>query len=273
MARDLGSLVKELREQTGAGMMDCKRALAGDERRPRGGDRRSCARRAWRRPPSAPAARRPRARSATASPTTARGHDGRRRLRDRAGLEQRGVPRLRAAGARRGRRSTASAPSRELEERARRARRRSSARTSSSPARPASRPSTARRLAAYVHPPANKLGVLVQLRGGDADLGRQARDAHRRRRARSGSAARTCPRTTVAAEREIFANSDEVQSKPEQAREKIVEGMLEQAVLRRERPRRPGVDPRRRQDASAQALAGGRRRGARVPALLALAER
>jgi len=31
---------------------------------------------------------------------------------------------------------------------------------------------------------------------------------------------------TIAAEREIFANSDEVQSKPEQARDKIVEGML-----------------------------------------------
>jgi len=30
----------------------------------------------------------------------------------------------------------------------------------------------------------------------------------------------------VTAEREIYANSDEVQSKPEQAREKIVEGML-----------------------------------------------
>jgi elongation factor Ts len=30
----------------------------------------------------------------------------------------------------------------------------------------------------------------------------------------------------VSAEREIYSNSDEVQSKPEQAREKIVEGML-----------------------------------------------
>ena len=34
------------------------------------------------------------------------------------------------------------------------------------------------------------------------------------------------PEETVTAEREIYANSDEVQSKPEQAREKIVEGML-----------------------------------------------
>jgi translation elongation factor EF-Ts len=30
----------------------------------------------------------------------------------------------------------------------------------------------------------------------------------------------------VAAERQIYLNSDEVQSKPEQAREKIVDGML-----------------------------------------------
>src|ERR1043165_9856729 len=29
------------------------------------------------------------------------------------------------------------------------------------------------RVSAYAHPPANKLGVIVQLRGGDADLGRK----------------------------------------------------------------------------------------------------
>jgi elongation factor Ts len=34
------------------------------------------------------------------------------------------------------------------------------------------------------------------------------------------------PEDLVASEREIYSNSDEVQSKPEQAREKIVEGML-----------------------------------------------
>jgi len=34
------------------------------------------------------------------------------------------------------------------------------------------------------------------------------------------------PEELVTAEREIFANGDEVQSKPEQAREKIVDGML-----------------------------------------------
>ena len=39
-------------------------------------------------------------------------------------------------------------------------------------------------------------------------------------------AARTFPPSVVTSEREIYANSDEVQSKPEQAREKIVDGML-----------------------------------------------
>jgi elongation factor Ts len=34
------------------------------------------------------------------------------------------------------------------------------------------------------------------------------------------------PDELVAAERDIYANTDEVKSKPEQAREKIVEGML-----------------------------------------------
>jgi elongation factor Ts len=36
----------------------------------------------------------------------------------------------------------------------------------------------------------------------------------------------TVPEEDVAREREIFTNSDEVQAKPEQAREKIVDGML-----------------------------------------------
>jgi elongation factor Ts len=34
------------------------------------------------------------------------------------------------------------------------------------------------------------------------------------------------PEETVSQEREIYSSTDEVQSKPEQAREKIVEGML-----------------------------------------------
>jgi elongation factor Ts len=81
------------------------------------------------------------------------------------------------------------------------------------------------RLGAYVHPPANKLGVLIQLRGGDDELARnlamQISWSNPRWIGRED-----VPEELVAAEREIFANSVEVQSKPEQAREKIVEGML-----------------------------------------------
>jgi elongation factor Ts len=66
---------------------------------------------------------------------------------------------------------------------------------------------------AYSHTPANKYGSLLQLRGGDGDLGRKvamhivsqrrALDQPRRRAGGAGGGGR-----------EIFANSDEVQSKP-----------------------------------------------------------
>src|SRR4051794_13680636 len=78
---------------------------------------------------------------------------------------------------------------------------------------------------AYAHPPANKLGVLVLLRGGDEDLGRKVA-MHIAALNPQWVARDAVPEEDVVREREIFANSDEVQSKPEQAREKIVEGML-----------------------------------------------
>jgi elongation factor Ts len=77
----------------------------------------------------------------------------------------------------------------------------------------------------YVHPPANKLGVLVQMRGGDQQLARRLA-MHIAASAPQWIGREDVPEETVTAEREIYANSDEVQSKPEQAREKIVEGML-----------------------------------------------
>jgi elongation factor Ts len=80
-------------------------------------------------------------------------------------------------------------------------------------------------VAAYAHPPANKLGVLLQLRGGDADLGRKLA-MHIAASSPQWIGREDVPEDAVVAEREIYANSDEVQSKPEQAREKIVEGML-----------------------------------------------
>jgi elongation factor Ts len=78
---------------------------------------------------------------------------------------------------------------------------------------------------AYAHPPANKLGVLVQLRGGNDELGRKLA-MHIAASSPQWIGREDIPEETVTAEREIYANSDEVQSKPEQARQKIVEGML-----------------------------------------------
>ncbi len=81
------------------------------------------------------------------------------------------------------------------------------------------------RIAVYVHPPARKLGVLVQVRGGDAELARKVA-MHIAASSPQWIGREDVPEDALAAEREIYANSDEVQSKPEQAREKIVEGML-----------------------------------------------
>jgi elongation factor Ts len=80
-------------------------------------------------------------------------------------------------------------------------------------------------VAAYAHPPANKLGVLLQLRAGDGELGRKLA-MHVAASSPHWIAREDVPPETLASEREIFANSDEVRSKPEQAREKIVDGML-----------------------------------------------
>ena len=81
------------------------------------------------------------------------------------------------------------------------------------------------RVAGYVHPPANKLGVLVQVRGADTELGRKVA-MHIAASAPQWIGREDVPEDVVSAERDIFTNSDEVLSKPEQAREKIVEGML-----------------------------------------------
>ena len=81
------------------------------------------------------------------------------------------------------------------------------------------------RVDGYAHPPANKLGVLVQVRGGPDGLARRIA-MHIAASAPDWIGRDDVPADVVQAEREIFANSDEVQSKPEQAREKIVDGML-----------------------------------------------
>jgi elongation factor Ts len=81
------------------------------------------------------------------------------------------------------------------------------------------------RIEGYAHPPANKLGVLVQVRGGSPELARRVA-MHIAASAPQWIGRDDVPEDVVTTEREIFASSDEVQSKPEQARERIVEGML-----------------------------------------------
>ena len=94
--------------------------------------------------------------------------------------------------------------------------------------------------------------------GGSPELARQVA-MHISFAAPEWSARDDVPAETVEAERAIFLNSDEVQSKPEAAREKIVDGMLAEALLRRDpgrRPRRAGMDPRRVEDRGAGARRG-----------------
>jgi elongation factor Ts len=80
-------------------------------------------------------------------------------------------------------------------------------------------------VAAYAHPPANKIGVLLELQGGSPELARQVA-MHVSFAAPEWGTRDEVPAETVEAERAIFLNSDEVRSKPEAAREKIADGML-----------------------------------------------
>ena len=80
-------------------------------------------------------------------------------------------------------------------------------------------------IGAYVHPPANKIGVLVQLEGGSEELARQL-CMHIAFAAPDYTNREDVPADAIEAEKQIYLNSDELASKPEAAREKIVEGML-----------------------------------------------
>ena len=262
------SLVKELRDRTGAGMMDCKRALEETD-----GDieaaREAPAREAWRRPPSAPAARRPRASSATGiddghaarwSRSAARPSPSRRTRSSRASAKQ-VLDAVDAA------RPGAAAESLEDERveliaQARREHRRRRRRR-------ASRPARARSLDAYVHPPANKIGVLVKLEGGDPELARQLAMHISLRRARSGRRERRPGR----ARSPPSARSTRTPTSCSRSRSRRVRrssrACSPSASSPRSRaacsPSRPGSTTRRRP--SGQALERGRRERARVQAL------
>jgi elongation factor Ts len=79
-------------------------------------------------------------------------------------------------------------------------------------------------LTAYVHPPANKIGVLVRATG-PAEVARQLA-MHIAFAAPLYASRGEISEEDLATEREIFAKLPEVQSRPEEHREKIVEGML-----------------------------------------------
>ena len=80
-------------------------------------------------------------------------------------------------------------------------------------------------LNAYAHPPANKIGVLVKLSGGSEELARQLA-MHISFAAPEWTTKEDVPADVVEAEKQVYLNSDELAGKPEQAKEKIVEGML-----------------------------------------------
>ena len=80
-------------------------------------------------------------------------------------------------------------------------------------------------LEAYVHPPAEKIGVLLRLAGGDRDLARML--AQHISFANPQYASRDeVPEDLVAGERAIYEKLPDVVSKPEEVRPKIVDGML-----------------------------------------------
>ena len=78
---------------------------------------------------------------------------------------------------------------------------------------------------AYTHPPANKIGVLVKLAGGTDELARLLA-MHISFAAPEWTTKDDVPADAIEAEKQVYLNSDELEGKPEQAKEKIVEGMI-----------------------------------------------
>ena len=81
-------------------------------------------------------------------------------------------------------------------------------------------------LASYVHPPANKIGVLVQVKGSDLEAARRLAMhisfSNPRYLVRG-----EVPEADVQAEREVYEKLPDVQGKPADVRPKIIEGMLQ----------------------------------------------
>ena len=85
-------------------------------------------------------------------------------------------------------------------------------------------------LAEYVHPPANKIGVLVKLRGGDPAFARKLA-MHVSFSAPRYRTADEISEEELASEREIYEQQPDVKDKPDEVRAKIVEGRLRKEFL------------------------------------------
>lgn len=85
-------------------------------------------------------------------------------------------------------------------------------------------------LAEYVHPPANKIGVLLRAGGGDPAAARRVA-MHISFAAPRFRTVDEVPAEEVASERAIYEQQPDVQAKPEEVREKIVEGRLRKEFL------------------------------------------
>jgi len=85
-------------------------------------------------------------------------------------------------------------------------------------------------LAEYVHPPAEKIGVLVKLRGGDPAFARRLA-MHISFSAPRYRTADEISEEEIAEERAIYEQQPDVQSKPEEVRAKMVEGRLRKEFL------------------------------------------
>lgn len=85
-------------------------------------------------------------------------------------------------------------------------------------------------LAEYVHPPANKIGVLVRVKGDDPAAARRLA-MHVSFAAPRFRSVDEVPKEELADERAIYENQADVQSKPEEVRAKIVEGRLRKDFL------------------------------------------
>jgi elongation factor Ts len=214
------SQVKELRDRTGAGMMDCKRALQETD-----GDL-EAARRLLRERGMAQAAKRA-GRETTEGLVLVRVDDGRGSI-VAVGCETEPVSKndefVAFAGRaldvveRSGSEATAELEPERVELSARlgenivvRGRRLESG--------------AGEQFGSYVHPPANKIGVLVKVKGDAAELARMLA-MHVSFGAPAWGRREEVPEDVVESERQVYLNSDELQGKPEAAREKIVDGML-----------------------------------------------